>query len=454
MADIQIPMTSSNGVRLQTSEKYCENDIAVIPELEELTVTENGEYTPIKVGYNKVMVEVERPQLNAPALTLDGDILTIVPDVDNGAFATSYDLYIDGFLSGNYTSTTIDLTTLGLAEGAFAVTAVAKGINFIDSAVSASIWYFTAESCILFGSPSSFTLNIINNTKYWDGTLEYSTDMTTWNEWDGTTTLSADNGLLYMRGTGNTYITGSKGSYSRACWVLTGSDISCNGNIETLLDYTTVANGEHPTMADYCYSAMFFNCTNLTTAPELPATTLTAYCYRNMFNGCTNLTTTPPELPATTLKDYCYDSMFSACTSLTSAPALPATTLSPYCYNSMFSACTSLTTTPELPATTLASACYQYMFSGCRSLTTAPPELPATTLPMYCYRWMFDGCSKIKLSAEQTDEYTTAYRIPTSGTGTAGFNALTDMFRGTGGTFTDTPEIDTTYYLHSSNSVV
>jgi len=50
---------------------------------------------------------------------------------------------------------------------------------------------------------------------------------------------------------------------------------------------------------------MFYGCTGLTTAPELPATTLASNCYSSMFNGCTGLTTAP-ELPATTLPDSCY----------------------------------------------------------------------------------------------------------------------------------------------------
>ena len=33
-------------------------------------------------------------------------------------------------------------------------------------------------------------------------------------------------------------------------------------------------------------------------------------------------------------------------------------------------------------------------------------------------------------------------------------DALNDMFAGTGGTFTGTPEINTTYYLSTSNTVV
>ena len=96
------------------------------------------------------------------------------------------------------------------------------------------------------------------------------------------------------------------------------------------------------TLASYCYYCMFYGCTSLTAAPELPATTLANYCYCRMFYGCTSLTAAP-ELPATTLASYCYYCMFYGCTSLTAAPELPATTLASYCYNGMFYGCTSLT---------------------------------------------------------------------------------------------------------------
>lgn len=38
-----------------------------------------------------------------------------------------------------------------------------------------------------------------------------------------------------------------------------------------------------------CYQSMFEGCTNLTKAPDLPATTLTGWCYTGMFSDCTNL---------------------------------------------------------------------------------------------------------------------------------------------------------------------
>ena len=358
---------------------------------------------------------------------------------------------------------------------------------------------------LTFSSPSSFTLAVNDATKHWDGTLEYSTDTSTWSTWDGTTTLSSatsgSDNVLYLRGIGNTVITGKKNSYK---WVFTGSNIACTGNIENLLDYATVESGAHPTMAVYCYyymfdgctsltqapalpattmnghcySRMFYGCTGLTQAPALPATTLAAYCYEYMFYGCTGLTQAP-ALPATTVAGYCYSDMFRGCTGLTQAPALPATTMINYCYSNMFDGCTGLIQAPALPATTVATCCYRWMFRGCTGLTQVPalpatklaescykymfqgctsltqvPALPATNLKRECYSNMFDGCTSLKLSSTQTGEYTQEYRIPSSGTGTTATNALVEMFTGTGGTFTGSPVINTTYYLSNTNTVV
>ena len=309
------------------------------------------------------------------------------------------------------------------------------------------------KSYLTFSSPNSFTLTVNDATKHWDGTLEYFASDKTWTVWDGTTTLSAiaDDGeyILYLRGTGNTVITGPNSDYK---WVLTGSNIACTGNIENLLDYATVESGNHPTMATHCYMSMFVDCTALTQAPVLPATTLANSCYYYMFYGCTALTQAP-ELPATTLADKCYYYMFRGCTALTQAPALPATILAEHCYRGMFQDCTALTQAPVLPATTLAEFCYQAMFLKCTALTQVP-ALPAMTLTNYCYRGMFQGCTSLKLSSTQTGEYTQEYRIPSSGEGVTVPSALSSMFQSTGGTFTGTPEINTTYYLSSDNIVV
>ena len=363
----------------------------------------------------------------------------------------------------------------------------------------------SGKSYLLFSSQNIFSLGTQRSTKTWDGTLEYFAPDNTWIIWDGTSALSAAiNGteyVLYLRGTGNTVI--SNGEY----FILDGSNISCIGNIETLLDYATVKLGKHPIMANNCYEKMFYGCAGLTQAPELPATTLTESCYKNMFAGCTNLIKAPelpattlvsscynsmfyycasltkapkllattlannccynmfynctsliqaPELPATTLTDYCYTYMFYGCSSLTQIPKLPATTLAGACYADMFHNCTNLVQAPELPATTLASSCYKGMFYGCVNLTQIP-KLPAITLTPRCYENMFYGCTSLKLSETKTEEYAQEYRIPFFGNGTVDDphldHPLDNVFTSTGGTFTGTPNINTTYYLSSDNMI-
>ena len=128
-------------------------------------------------------------------------------------------------------------------------------------------------------------------------------------------------------------------------------------------------------------------------------------------------------------------------------------TLADDCYAYMFQGCTALTQAPSLPATMLYQFCYTSMFQGCTALTQAP-SLPSTTLALNCYSSMFMGCTSLKLSSTKTDEYTQAYRVPSSGDGVTATNALTNMFSSTGGTFTGTPEINTTYYLGSDNMIV
>uniref|UniRef100_UPI00258B204B dockerin type I domain-containing protein n=1 Tax=Ruminococcus sp. TaxID=41978 RepID=UPI00258B204B len=343
-------------------------------------------------------------------------------------------------------------------------------------------------------TPLTFTAQQDNSSvtiKLREGALQYSTDGEQWDDYILGTTIQLGNSgdTVFFRGTNNI-----KRLFDRTHKVSIAGKVACSGNIMTLVDWqnpdnaamvpycfnnmfsdctglTTAPELPATTLANYCYNYMFYKCTGLTTAPELPATTLANYCYSSMFSGCTGLTTAP-ELPATTLAESCYGGMFYGCTGLKTAPKLPATTLADACYNGMFYNCIGLTTAPKLPATTLAYACYSGMFSGCTGLTTAPelpaitlalrcyygmfsgctglttaPELPATTLAESCYEGMFSGCTGIMLSTTQTEECNTEYRIPSSGEGTTADCALIDMFDITGGTFTGTPDINTTYYI-------
>ena len=353
------------------------------------------------------------------------------------------------------------------------------------------------KGCLKFSSDEDFYLKQYNNTKCWDGIIEYSVDNgKTWNEWNGEKLFGTKSQSIYLRGINNTQITGDEALRKR--WIFTGKTIE--GNIEALLNYQsneytineycyshlfygcslvdvsklTIKNVADyscyymfgdctslikppkllaTTLANYCYFYMFSNCTSLLEVPELLATTLANHCYSDMFVGCSSLVETHKTLPALTLADGCYHSMYYNCSSIvkTYKNLLPATTLTNDCYRSMFSGCSLLKNLPELPATVLANYCYYYMFYNCTSLEEIC-KLPATTLKPYCYNNMFRKCSKIKLSTSKTDIYTNNYRIPFDGNGINASYALNVMFYETGGSFTGAPTINTTYY--TSNEVV
>lgn len=361
----------------------------------------------------------------AQTVTLSPSTLTL----DAGDTATITASWLgDGVLSAVSSNTSIatvsvsgsTITVTGVAEGTASITAsVSAGTNYLagnaTASVAVSAYSPVINNYLRFSSASPFTISVANSTKNWNGTLYSRSGSGDWAEWDGSTTLSSSNGTIDFAGSGNTRL-GSNNENVRL--VISGSNVSCVGNIESLLDYETVAAGGHPTTGRYCYANLFRECTALISAPTLPATTLDVLSYANMFYGCTSLTQAP-ALPATNLADSCYQGMFTFCSALADPPALPATTLAAQCYNGMFSNCTSLTKLPQLPATTLASGCYMNMFNM---------------------------CGNIKLSTTQDGVYQYSFRIPTSGTGTTASGALSYMFEGTSGTFTGTPKINTTYY--------
>ena len=165
------------------------------------------------------------------------------------------------------------------------------------------------DGALTFVGDTDFTLksNLSPN-----GTLQYSTDGTTWNTFGYLDTISSSNKKLYLRGIGNNRLVPHNDtgfSFSNA------NEIHCYGNIETLLDYQTVLNGNHPTMDSGCFQQLFYWCSTLITPPELPATTLSSYCYQEMFYHCNKLNKLP-KLPATHLPKYCYGDMFRSCSSI------------------------------------------------------------------------------------------------------------------------------------------
>lgn len=233
--------------------------------------------------------------------------------------------------------------------------------------------------------------------------LSYSKDGVNWTEWNFTNISVNTGDVVYFKGV-NKRISYSQDHYSE--FTSTGK-IYASGNIMSLLYGDDYEGKLNLSGKDGCFNRLFYNCSNLTNAPELPATELEYECYNEMFYGCTSLTTAP-ELPATTLAKYCYGYMFYHCTSLTIAPELPATTLENGCYESMFSNCTSLTNAPELPATTLTKRCYSYMFAGCTNLNYVKANFTTTPSTTYTASWLSGVASTGTFVANPSATWTTS----------------------------------------------
>lgn len=290
-------------------------------------------------------------------------------------------------------------------------------------------------------------------------TLEYSVGGGEWAEL-GTTTVAfgGDKGDLRLRGKSSIGTGSADGSWLESSIVSFGDEevkVACTGDIRTLVDYenyatTSTANARFTRLfmgcsnlisapdlpatelADGCYWNMFDDCASLKEAPALPATVMKKTCYGAMFADCISLTT-PPDLPATVLAEDCYYAMFGGCKNLITAPELPAESLADNCYNRMF-AYTNITIAPELPATTVADSCYAYMFGGCGSLISTF-DLPATKLAEGCYSNMFNGCPNL---AEAPALPATELAI----------GCYESMFRGCA-SLTEAPELPATELAHS-----
>ena len=259
----------------------------------------------------------------------------------------------------------------------------------------------SVDNFVKFSSPNSFRLETVNQNTQWNGTMQYSYDNgQNWSTFSGGGANSGydratSSYILLLRGIGNSHLKTSNDSIG-AFRFTSGTDISVSGNLESLLDYTTVALGNHPTMDNYCF-AYLFSGTPITDASDLVL-----------------------PIPST---EYCFANMFRSCTSLV------------YSIKNL----NTITTQPS---------CCRGMFYGCSNMITIPRVDSGVDLASYSCREMFRGCSKIKISTTQDSEYINEYKIPTL----SNANATNNMFYSTGGSFTGAPTANTTYY--TSNTVV
>lgn len=166
-------------------------------------------------------------------------------------------------------------------------------------------------------SPNPFSLapvSKLGNTESfagnnWDGIIETSTDKETWTEYDGLhdvpATQSGKEYCLYMRGRGNSRISGYVQGLSISPFFPDGSEISIYGYIESLIDWETFQKDERLSLANVSFPYLFAgntaipeSCSWLVRCPSIAATPaelppVSSSFLRGTFQNQVNLKTLP-----------------------------------------------------------------------------------------------------------------------------------------------------------------
>lgn len=220
---MNINITTKNGVKLLTKNKYCADDITVVPTLQETSIapsTSAQDVTPDtgNCGLSKVTVEAVTasidsnikasnikkgvsilgvagsyeevlPTLNKPVLSISRDTLTITDN--NGNFA-KYNIYKDGTLLTTTASKTVNLSTYITSAGTYSITAKATGDYFNDSALSDAVSYTpTFKLVVSYANSTASTGTLVSVTP---ATLTFDNTKTAQNF----TVTTGKNDLLYI----------------------------------------------------------------------------------------------------------------------------------------------------------------------------------------------------------------------------------------------------------------
>ena len=265
------------------------------------------------------------------------------------------------------------------------LTATATVAMEIESASFANK-YFTTEAL----ESGTFTLSVgasVNGT--YMTSVSYSTDDgTTWTTTNMdstaqtiTTPTIAQGGKVLWKGVGTQMFV----DWSNNCVFSSTGNFNVSGNIMSLLHGDNFANITSFNSKPKVFAMLFDSCTTLINAKDLilPATTLTEWCYRQMFYQDTNLLTAP-TISATEINDVyenqSCNSMFESCTSLTTSPILSVIILKNDCFINMFKGCTNLSSITML-ATTSASSSLSKWVDGVAASGTFTKDASMTSLP-------------------------------------------------------------------------
>ena len=162
---------------------------------------------------------------------------------------------------------------------------------------------------VTFKAEVEQNFRMTKSRKYTISNLQYSVNNGDWQDVVAGTEISFGGpyGDLRLRGTNTKGTADGSTRFSTIKFSDETVNVACTGDIRTLLNwrnYNTVDTKD----ARFC--KLFYGCSVLTSAPELPATTLAESCYQEMFFGCVKLSSVTMLAPSdqiTSVFDCCKD---------------------------------------------------------------------------------------------------------------------------------------------------
>ena len=190
----------------------------------------------------------------------------------------------------------------------------------------------------IVSSGGVISVQYVDSVEYKKWTVEYSKNGGPWTvltggpTWDDTGEIPVESGdTVQLRsdnsgsGANDSVIPSNAFTYSTAVFEVCGNIMS----LVNSTGFSAMTEYQLPGDAPQ-FSSNMFQRTNVTSAENLilPVTALSKSMYYGMFSFCEKLTI-GPELPATTLADFCYSQMFYSCSTLSDIRCL-ATTFATY----------------------------------------------------------------------------------------------------------------------------
>lgn len=353
----------------------------------------------------------------------------------NTCYRMFYDssVQVSATKQGEFTNAwTLKVTTVGTSSLAN-MFENSWGGPFTGTPTGTQTLYYKTTGFIKFKSATANTTLTFKQTATYANKLQTSTDNITYTDYTAGTAITGTE--IYVRGIGNSKISGTSGSTDDATYPFTisgATDVILYGNANMLLDYTDNTNNDmtmgiacfrrlfgsqsslknmgyfilpNNSVSDYCYDNMFNNCTNIATNQNtsLPAQTVGSYAYRHMYGGCSNLTTSWRSVilaknTSNYMAYYMYNVTLATCKTWLMAHAR---TFGTYSFARVYANCTKVTGVnkefflPLTDGTISGQNVCERIFVSCTGLTTLPAGLfdGITTLGVAEFSNAFNACT-------------------------------------------------------------